>query len=291
VYTAVVPSVLSSVLGVAVFWLVGGLLLAWSRLPGRWRRLSALLASVAGVVFLVQAVNSEGLRESPTVAAFLLGTPYVSKSASASASLPYYVLTGVCLLLGTAGLALGDDRARRMSQHWLATAIALSIAVTLLRYGLEKVAAPASLTHPVGIIWLGPLIGGFFALKLRAEGKGFMALLRSLAVYAFAVRGFVALFVAVATLLRLGSHYDVTQFVRVPAGFSGGTYTFTPGSFDQLLYLGVLPQLLFWPLFTIVTGMLGAMVALIASGWSSGTRSTEPRLSAAPMTVPSDPGR
>jgi hypothetical protein len=274
---------------VAAFWLLAGLLLSWSHLSGRWRRLSALLASVAGVAFLIQAVNSEGLRESPTVAAFLLGTPYVTQSASASASLPYYILTGVCLLLGTLGLALSDDVAGRLAKRWLDTAIGLSIAITLLRFGLEKVAAPAAWTYPVGIIWLCPLVGGFFALQLKAEGKGFRALLRTLAVYAFSVRGFVAVVVAVASLLRLGSHYDVTPFVSVPAGFSGRTYTFTPGSLDQLLSLGVFPQLVFWPVFTIVTGLLGAGITLLATG--SGLRSGEAQLPTTPMTVSSDPGR
>src|SRR5262249_49691399 len=132
VYTAQVPSVVTTVLGVAAFWLLAGLLLSWSRWPGRWRRLSALLARIARMAFPIQAVNSEGLRESPTVAAFLLGSPYVTQSASASASLPYYILTGVCLLLGTIGLALSDDVARRLARHWLATAIGLTIAVTLL---------------------------------------------------------------------------------------------------------------------------------------------------------------
>ena len=50
--------------------------------------------------------------------------------ASASASLRYYVVTAVCLLLGTAGLAVPDETAGRLRRHWVGTAIALSLGNT-----------------------------------------------------------------------------------------------------------------------------------------------------------------
>ena len=89
---------------------VAGLVfLFWGRLPFRWRRVLAVLTSAGGVFFLVLALNTEGLRESPSVGSFLIGTPYVSGTVSASASLPYYVVTGVLLALGFLGLAAGDE--------------------------------------------------------------------------------------------------------------------------------------------------------------------------------------
>jgi hypothetical protein len=246
-----------------VFWAVAALVLWWGRLPAPGRRTLALLTSAAGLVFLVLAVNTEGIRESPTVAVFLLGTPSVVEQVSASASLPYYVLTGVCLLLGTAGLAVRDDVAQRMERRWMASAVGLSLAVTLLRFALEKAAAPESWTYAVGIVWLIPVAGAWFAMNLRTNWRTVKPLAGSLLVYALTVRGFVALFMVVASTLRLGSHYDVSPWSHVM--FRGQVYLYEPGSLAQILELAVVPQLVFWPPFTLFAGLLGAAVALGAA--------------------------
>ncbi len=263
VYTAVVPTPLARVLSVAVVWIIAAVLLFWGRLPGPRRRALALVTSAAGLLFLILAVTSEGLRESPTLSAFLLGTPYVTQSAAASASLQYYVLTGVCLLLGTLGLAVRDEVASRWGQRWLATAIGLTLAVTVLRFVLEKVAAPPLWTYAVGIVWLGPLVGAYFALHVRAEGRGLMELLRALVIYAIAVRAFVAAVAFAVSTLHFGSHYDVTPLTKVRFPYGQQLYQFAPGSWSQVIYVGVLPQLLFWPIFTLLTGLLGAGVVLL----------------------------
>jgi hypothetical protein len=274
VYTAVVPTPLARVLSVAVVWIIAAVLLFWGRLPGPRRRALALVTSAAGLLFLILAVTSEGLRESPTMSAFLLGTPYVTQSAAASASLPYYVLSGVCLLLGTLGLAVRDEVASRWGQHWLATAIGLTLAVTVLRFVLEKVAAPPLWTYAVGIVWLGPLVGAYFALHVRTEGRGLKELLRALAIYAVAVRAFVAVVAFAVSTLHFGSHYDVTPLTKVRSPFAQQIYQFAPGSWNQVIYVGVLPQLVFWPIFTLLTGLLGAGVVLVLTGLPS-TRPAE----------------
>src|SRR5262249_56960564 len=128
----------------------------------------------------------------PRLAVFLGGARGVMAPAWAAWSLSYYVLTGVCLLLGFAGLAAGDGLARGLGARWMATAIGLSLAVTALRFGLEKVAAPASWTQAVGVTWLAPVVGAFFATSLRAEGKGWRAVAGALLVYGLAVRGAIA---------------------------------------------------------------------------------------------------
>ena len=267
--------------------LVGGMvttaLLFWPRLAGPDRRRIALLTSGAGLLALVLAMGAEGFRESPTVAVFLLGTPYVTERASASASLPYYVLTGVCLALGFAGLALGDAEARAIGRRWLLTAVALSWLVTVVRFLLEKAAAPPSWTHAVGVAWLPLPVGAFFALNLRAEGKGFRALLKALVAYAFAVRGAVGALMVAATRLRLGSHYDVSQVLHVHNPLSGEVYSFEPGSLDQIVRLALLPQLLVWPIVTVLVGLLGAAVArVITIAWGEPPLSTAPPAAVAP---------
>lgn len=242
-------------------WTVASVLLWWAQLTPPRRRSLAILASALGVVFLILAVNTEGLRESPTLAVFLLGTPYVTETASASASLPYYVATAACLLLGFAGLAVGDELAGSLQRRWLLTAVAVSLLVTAARFSLEKVAAPASWTQAVGVTWMAPVVGAFFAWCLRAEGKGFLALLKALALYALAVRGAIAALMVVASTFRLGSHYDVSALVLVQNPLTDRVYRFDPGSLSQIVHVAVLPQLLAWPVYTVLAGLLGAAIA------------------------------
>jgi hypothetical protein len=233
-------------------------MLGWAQLPAVWRSRLALLASGGGLLFLVLAINSEGLRQAPTMAVVLLGTPYVTGHVSASASLPYYLLTAVCLLMGTLGLGLGDEMAAFLRRRFFLAALLISALVTALRFLLEKSAAPLSWTQGVGLFWLTPLVGAYFTLSLRDAGKGMRDVMRALTAYAFAVRGAVTLLVAVATRWRLGSHYDVSRLVRVRVPLSGILLELEPGSVKQFLVLGVVPQLLVWPVYTIVAGWLGA---------------------------------
>src|SRR5689334_6355035 len=104
-------SVVAWILTAAVVWPAVALFLNWGRLSGRRRRGLALLTSGAGIVMLMIALGAHGQRETLTTGQFLMGGPYVTGHASASASLRYYVATAVCLLLGTAGLAVPDATA------------------------------------------------------------------------------------------------------------------------------------------------------------------------------------
>ena len=266
-------------------WFVSGSLLAWGWLPGRWRRALALAASGAGLAFLVLAVNTEGVRESRTMAVFLLGTPYLTEQKWASASLPYYVLTGLCLLLGSAGLAVGDELARVFARRWMTVAVGLGVAVTLVRFFLEKVAAPPAMTRLFGVTWLAPVAGAFFLAALRTEGKGWAALAGRLLVYGLAVRGFVAALYVAATWLHLGSHYDLSAVSEVRAPW-GQVYHYEPGSVDQLRNLVLAPQLLVWPLYTVISGLLGAVILRILVSARPGTQfpmmPTDLRMATAP---------
>jgi hypothetical protein len=255
-------------------WLLCAAILWWGRLPSAWRRGAALLASAGGVLALLKAVNSEGVRESSTLG-FLIATPYVTEQASASASLPYYLLTGMGLALGTLGLALRDELAARLARHWFSAAIALSLLITALRFTLEKAAAPRFWTWAVGVTWLAPLVGAFFAVNLRGAAHRFRALGAWLAAYALIVRGAVALLMLAATKNGLGSHYDMSSLVRVQHPLSGRVYEFVPGSFEQLFALVLAPQLLVWPAYTVLAGMLGGGVAWVILE-SGGTANAQP---------------
>jgi hypothetical protein len=247
----------------AVVSVAAAALLWWGRLPGPWRRGLALLTSGLGVLFLVWALSSEGHREASTTAVIVLGPSYVTEHASASASLRYYVMTAVCLLLGTAGLAVSDATARRLADRWMATAIVLSLLVTATRFALDKAAAPPSWTWPIGVAWLPPIIGAFFALNAKREGRGLRAVAWSLLAYGFAVRGAVAALNVAATRLRLGSHYDVSALVFIENPITGHWHRFHSGSVEQLFFLSIVPQLAIWPVYTVAMGMLGALAALL----------------------------
>jgi hypothetical protein len=271
---------------VLAVWVAGAVLLAWPRLSGPWRRALALATSGAGLVFLILALNTQGLRESASTAVFLLGRPYVTEQVSASASLPYYVATALCLLLGTAGLALSEDAVRVMRERWLATAVVVSLGVTATRFWLEKVAAPPAWCYAVGITWLAPVVGAVFAFNLRRVGKPRVALARALLLYGISVRAAVASLMVATSMLRLGSHYDVSALASVQNPLTGRVYHFVPGSFSQVWNVGVIPQLAVWPLFTVVAGMLGAALALDvgwAAGMSRGVAGLRSQLGLAPL--------
>jgi hypothetical protein len=251
------------ILTALVVWSAAALILGWGRLSDTWRRTLALLSSAGGLVALMIALGAHGQREALTTGQFLLGGAYVTGHASASASLRYYVVTAVCLLVGTLGLALPDEAARRLDRHWVANAIGLSAGVTALRFALEKVAAPMSWTHPVGITWLAPVVGAVFWHRARENGKSLRAVTGWLFAYALGARGTVALLMVIASVLRLGSHYDLSAVTWVKSW--GRSFTFDAGSLHQILYLGVLPQLTFWVCYTVVAGLVGAGAAAALS--------------------------
>jgi hypothetical protein len=247
------PAVVSWSLAVLMHW--------WPRLRANARRRLAVVTSIAGIAFLLAAVRAEGLRESAITSMVIVGPTWHTETASASASLHYYVLTGVCLLLGFAGLAAGEPLSRWLAPRFLASSVALACLVTLVRFLLEKSAAPALLVQSISVTWMAPVAGAYLATGLLEERPGWRPLVRTLAAYAFLVRGFVALVVAFATLRGLGTHYDVSALTAVPLPLVGGTLSFVPGAPGQVLWLGLVPQLVFWPLFTISAGLAGALVA------------------------------
>jgi hypothetical protein len=223
---------------------------------------------VAGLVSLVVALNTEGSRASPTVAVFLMGAPYVTATAQALASLPFYVLSGAFLFLGFAGLALGDEIAAWLNRHWLQGAVLLSVAITGLRFALEKTAAPLNLSQFVGVTWLAPVVGAFFFWSARDEDRRLLAVLRQLAFYALAVRSSVLWLMLLATTRHLGSHYDVSSMTLVTNPLTGQNHEFAPGSLAQFVNLAIIPQLAIWPIYTVAAGLLGAgIVQTLEASW------------------------
>jgi hypothetical protein len=267
-------------LTVALSWALGILMHWWPRLPASRRRGLSVATSAAGIAFLVAGTAAEGLRETETTSLVVLGPVYVTATASASASLHYYVLTAVCLLLGFAGLVFGEPLSRWLSRHWVLSAAAVAWLITVLRFLLERTASPPLLTQVVGVTWMAPVAGAWFATSLRGEGRALRSVLRPLVTYAYLVRGFVVLVAVVATRLQLGTHYDVSPLVQVNLGFAGGVFTFSGGSWAQIFWLSLVPQLVVWPVFTVAAGLAGG--ALV---WPWLPRRAPPRRPATPDAV------
>ncbi len=235
----------------------------WPRLDAGWRRRVSLLTSAAGIAFLFAALQAEGQRESALTSLVLLGPATRTAVLSARASLYYSVLTALCLLLGFAGLAMGEALSRWLHPRPLLSASLVAWLVTAVRFLLEKSAAPAALTDAFGVTWLAPFAGAYLATGVPGGRRpGWGALVRRLAAYAFLVRGAVAALGVVATRQGLGTHYDVSPLTRVSLALLGGDVAFQPGSWHQVLWLTLVPQLVVWPAYTVLAGLAGAALAL-----------------------------
>jgi hypothetical protein len=235
----------------------------WPRLDPVWRRRVSLLTSVAGIAFLLAALQAEGQRESALTSYVLLGPATRTAVASARASLYYSVLTAVCLLLGFAGLAMGETLSRWLRPRPLLSASLVAWLVTAVRFLLEKSAAPVALTDAFGVTWLAPFAGASLATAFPGgRPPGWGALARRLAAYALLVRGVVAALGVVATRGALGTHYDVSALTTVPLALVGQDVAFAAGSWRQVLWLTLVPQLVVWPAYTVLAGLAGAALAL-----------------------------
>ena len=251
--TLLLTVALAATLAVPMHW--------WPRLAATHRRRLALATSLAGLGFLVAALRSEGQRDTALRSLVLVGPATATAHASATASLYYYVLTGFCLLLGFTGLIASDPLARWLRPRALLSTVAVAWLVTLVRALLEKSAAPPVLVDAVGVTWLAPVAGAYLAVALQPRRSGAAALWPELLRYAYLVRLVIAAVGVTATRLGAGTHYDVSPLTEVAVAFSDRTWVFEAGSWTQLFWLTLLPQLLIWPAFTVLVGMAGAALA------------------------------
>jgi hypothetical protein len=137
----------------------------------------------------------------------------------------------------------------------------ITLAITLLRLGAELMDLPAWLASSasggagaiLGISWLPPILGIYFAIKLGGgPGKVWKSLLITLFLYGMAARIPVIIIMGLAIYGNWGTHYDA----------------FPPGSLAEatpamkFLMGGVVAQIVWWVLiWTIGTGMLTGLGA------------------------------
>jgi hypothetical protein len=92
-------------------------------------------------------------------------------------------------------------------------------------------------------------------------GASVAGVFRPLVAYAFLARGFVVLVAVLATRLQLGTHYDVSPLVRIMFRLAGSEQVFVAGSWSQLFWLSLVPQLVVWPVYTVGAGLVGGFLA------------------------------
>jgi hypothetical protein len=136
----------------------------------------------------------------------------------------------------------------------------ITFGITLLRLGAEFMDLPAWLANKnvggpgalIGISWLPPIFGVFFALKLTgSQGKLWWNLFKTLVLYGLAARIPVIAIMGLAIYGSWGTHYDA---------FIGKLSNATPAV--KFLQGGVMIQLVWWVLiWTVGSGMLTGLIA------------------------------
>jgi hypothetical protein len=137
----------------------------------------------------------------------------------------------------------------------------ITLGITLLRLGGEFMDLPSWLASKkaggpgalIGISWLPPILGVYFARKLMgASGKLWWNLFKTLVLYGLAARIPVIIIMGLAIYGNWGTHYD----------------TFPPGSLSVATTAakfwkgGVMIQLIWWVLiWTVGSGMLTGLIS------------------------------
>jgi hypothetical protein len=144
----------------------------------------------------------------------------------------------------------------------------ITLGITLLRLCAELLKLPAWLASRetggmgalLGISWLPPIIGIYFAAKLKgAPGKLWWNLLKTLFLYGLAARIPVIIIMGLAIYGNWDTHYNA---------FAPGLAHATP--MDKFWRGGVLTQLIWWViLWTLFTGMFTGLI----TSWIQSRRS------------------
>jgi hypothetical protein len=136
----------------------------------------------------------------------------------------------------------------------------ITLAITLLRLVAEFLSLPSWLASKeaggvgalIGITWLAPIFGIYFAFKLAgAPGKLWKNLLKAMFLYGLAARIPVIFIMGLAIFGNWGTHYDA---------FPADMADLSPAM--KLLFGGVLTQLVLWVgIWTVGTGTFFGLLA------------------------------
>lgn len=239
--SALVTLVLSMLLG-SVTALIAAAILFAGWLSPRTRRFLSFAAIAGGIVLTLGAATVEGQRSSRLRALFLHHHCVVDEPSAPAAQLP--MLLGIVALAG-GFLALRAKPSRSLP---LSTPIVVASAIAILRFGVDRAAAPEAIAHAFGVLWLVPVLGAYAAVRGATGASSSIA--RDLAVLAFATRTPAFALNAITTYCDLGSHYSLARVARIAIPFASDPVVFEPRSISQFLALSAVPQLVLWPILT-----------------------------------------
>jgi hypothetical protein len=137
----------------------------------------------------------------------------------------------------------------------------ITLGITLLRLGAELLDFPSWLANRhagglgalIGISWLPPILGIYFAYKLQSvPGMLWKNLLKTLVLYGLAARVPVIIIMGLAIFGNWGTHYDAFP----PGSLANATPTM------KFLMGGVTTQVVWWVvIWTVGSGMLTGLIA------------------------------
>jgi hypothetical protein len=161
----------------------------------------------------------------------------------------------------------------------------ITLFVTLVRLGGELLSwAPTFFSREaggagaiVGIVWLVPIFGVYFALKLLRLGHGPDSVGRAIGIPVLAfllvpATIFVAMKIPLPSRIAvLGVGCIVALLVAILANW-GTHYELGPPGFPEMaaipkwFWIGLLPQLTLWMAFTVIVGALFGGLAVLVTG-------------------------
>lgn len=234
-----------------LIFIVALVIFYWRSIPYNWRTAVSALVGVSGLAMIIYGFTRKGLSV-VSVEAIFFAQPYEASREIHSQYLSFLVFGAGLLLFAVAGYYSGLLKRFQWTEHILFVPLTLSFVFVVWRLLLEKTAAPNSLSSMIGVVWLPPAIGVFLAFELAGKKHRVKELIKALAVYAWAVRIPVAALMVALSFLKFGSHLDLSAITSINSPF--GKLTYSPNTFRHHLNLIYIPQLLFWPLYTIVVG-------------------------------------
>lgn len=202
---------------------------------------------------LVNAQSSETTRTARP-RTLILHHHYVTSDESAPRQALPLVLMGI--LAATAVLVLVRAEAVRAAPLDLKNLCVFATVIVLARFLVEKCAAGESVASTFGVLWLAPALG--VRDVLVNPGSALFERWKRIAGISFVLRLPVVAATLVATYYDLGTHFSLMRVQRFQIPFVDDRIFCGAIDERQVLFLVLLPQLVFWP---ILMALVGAAVS------------------------------